>query len=124
MARCVREGETCDYKGNGVTELNMTFPGFVASGDFIVLPNGGLYGLGTKDGDFSSTRAHLIYWPPNVLNDPSGGRKSEGIVVGKLGGSAYGAGRIGDHIITVDGDGYGGGFRRNMGVHELSLDPN
>lgn len=125
IPRCAANGARCSIRRGdaGIEHAEFRFPrGITGAGDFVTLPNGGVYGLGTDDAAFSSTKARLLYWPPKVLNDPSQGRQTEAIELGRTSNSSYGAGRIDDYLITVDGKGSGLNWRNYIGMHQISLD--
>lgn len=92
--------------GNGVERQNMVFSkGVTSAGDFFVAADGGLYGITTNNPGTAIGVSTLVRWPAVVPGDPSQGRESEAIVVGRLkqnwidGDATWGGGRIEDNLL-------------------------
>lgn len=129
VANCAADGAFCDIRENSsdkIQKLDLDLPrGSTMAGDFVALPNGGLYGLvqpagGGLGGNTGQSR--LFYWPPKTLNDLASGREKTPVDLGPTAGTGFGMGRIGDHIIVVDGAGWGGSNARGMSVHAVGSD--
>ena len=129
VANCAADGAFCniaDNDANKIQKLDLDLPRRTTmAGDFVALPNGGLYGLAQPGGGGlggNTGQSRLVYWPPNKLNDPASGRNKTPVDLGPTAGTGFGMGRIGDHIIVVDGSGWGGSNARGMSVHAVGPD--
>ncbi|WP_342320195.1 SpaA isopeptide-forming pilin-related protein [Corynebacterium mayonis] len=123
-SKCVQTDRKCKL-GDGLEKLNMVFPrNFTAAGDFVVAPDGGLYGFGTSDSLHALGSANLLYWEPVEPGDPSKGRKQSARNLGEMRGRTFGGGRIENMIVTVDGQSYGGTLGNGIFIQEISTEPN
>ena len=111
---CVKDPalkSTCQL-GKDIEKLDLkwpTVPGgwfgterqLTSAGDFIVGPDGSLFGAGTTDAANSQSPSMLVHWPAKEPGNPAAGRAEEGIVIGQLPRPTYGMGRFGDFILST-----------------------
>lgn len=102
---------TCEL-GKDIEKLDLKWPKvpggwfgterqLTSAGDFIVGPDGSLFGAGTTDAANSESPSILVHWPAKEPGNPAAGRAEEGIVIGELPRPTYGMGRFGDFILST-----------------------
>lgn len=106
-----------------VEQLEIQFPKYHgtqlrSAGDFVIGPDGALYGLASKDVMDAGGRSYLVRWMPNADGTDFVG---PGVVVGATEKAGYGLARVGDKLLmALTNATFDNGKSNETGVFDLS----